>query len=99
MRAIWTRRALADLHALSSHIAEHNPQAADRLRNRLVAAIALLEAYPLSGRAGRVAETRELIVAGTSFVIPYRVRDGQLQILAVLHGAREWPAGDDLDPE
>lgn len=50
-----------------------------------------LLAYPNLGRQGRVRGTRELVVLGTPFVIPYRVKEGRIEILAVLHGARRWP--------
>ena len=50
-----------------------------------------LAAHPHAGRAGRVSGTRELVVSGTSFIAPYRVRGEVVELLAVLHGARQWP--------
>lgn len=35
-------------------------------------------------------DSRELIVSGTPFIIPYTVRNGTLEIIAVLHCARQW---------
>jgi toxin ParE1/3/4 len=32
-----------------------------------------------------------LVVAGTPYVIPYRVRGGKLELLAVFHGRQKWP--------
>jgi len=46
---------------------------------------------PAMGRAGRVAGTRELVVAETPYIIPYRVRGDAVEILRVFHAAREWP--------
>jgi toxin ParE1/3/4 len=43
------------------------------------------------GRPGRVTGTRELVVDGTPYILPYRVRNRVVQILRVLHGARRWP--------
>lgn len=43
------------------------------------------------GRAGRVAGTRELVVADTPYIIPYRVRGDAVEILRVFHAARKWP--------
>jgi toxin ParE1/3/4 len=43
------------------------------------------------GRPGRVPGTRELVVSDTPFILPYRVRDSAVEILAVFHGARQWP--------
>ena len=46
---------------------------------------------PDAGRAGRVPGTRELIIGGTPFILPYRVKDDTLQVLRVLHSSRKWP--------
>ena len=42
------------------------------------------------GKAGRVAKTRELVVAGTPYIVIYRVKDNRLEILRIFHGARQW---------
>jgi toxin ParE1/3/4 len=34
--------------------------------------------------------TRELVVAGTPYIIPYRLRRDRLELLAVLHGRQKW---------
>jgi plasmid stabilization system protein ParE len=39
---------------------------------------------------GRIPDTRELVVVDTPFIVPYRVRDGDVEILAVFHSARQW---------
>jgi len=41
------------------------------------------------GRPGRVPETRELVIQ--PYIVAYRVKGGIVQILRVLHSAREWP--------
>jgi plasmid stabilization system protein ParE len=35
--------------------------------------------------------TRELVVANTPYLVPYRVRNNVVEILRVFHGARKWP--------
>jgi len=87
----WTRPALRDLAEISEYIARHDPKAASRTVLRVREACRRLTAMPESGRPGRVPETRELVVSGTAFVVPYRIRDGEAELLAVLHGARRWP--------
>ena len=46
---------------------------------------------PGLGRPGRVPGTRELIVSGTRYIVPYRVKEDVVQIITVLHGAQKWP--------
>lgn len=48
-------------------------------------------ADPGLGRAGRVPETRELVIPDTPYLVPYTVRADVVEIHAVLHGARKWP--------
>jgi plasmid stabilization system protein ParE len=47
--------------------------------------------HPDLGRAGRVRGTRELLIAGTPYIVAYRVVGNRLRILSVIHSARRWP--------
>jgi toxin ParE1/3/4 len=85
-------RALANLNAEAEYIARDNPPAAARVVQTIRKSIDLLQRYPALGRPGRVAGTRELVVSGTPYIVPYRVRDNEVQILRVFHGARKWPS-------
>lgn len=94
MRIVWSPEAVDDLVSLRAYIAEENPAAARRIALRIVAAIEeTLPANPEIGRPGRVPGTRELVVTGTRFIVPYRVRGRTIQVLRVYHGARRWPEG------
>jgi addiction module RelE/StbE family toxin len=87
----WTAPALADLDLIQDYIAERNPPAASKLINDILDRTdKLLSVNPEIGRAGRVTGTRELILVGTSYVVAYRLKE-TVEILAVMHGAREWP--------
>lgn len=88
MRIAWTRPALRDLPAIWAYVAQDKPDAAARLVACLKEAADLLSEQPHIGRAGRIAETRELVVSGTPYILVYRVRAGRVQILAALHGMR-----------
>lgn len=92
MEIFWQAHALADLRALQAYIAKDNPKAARQTARRLVAAVEALADTPTMGRPGRIVSTRELIVAGTPCIVPYRVRGGAIEILRVLHAARKWPS-------
>ena len=91
MRVRWLRRALANLEAEANYIAEDDPAAARRMVQRIFRAVELLKKNPAIGRPGRVLGTRELVVGGTPYILPYRVRGEAVEILRFFHGARKWP--------
>jgi plasmid stabilization system protein ParE len=43
------------------------------------------------GRPGRVAGTRELIVSGLPYILPYVESAGVVTILRVMHTSMKWP--------
>ncbi|MBK9169933.1 MAG: type II toxin-antitoxin system RelE/ParE family toxin [Bryobacterales bacterium] len=47
--------------------------------------------HPGIGRPGRVPTTRELVVPGTPYLIPYRVHDRQVELIGIFHGRQKWP--------
>ena len=81
-----------NLIALREHIQKDSELNAAVVATRLLRAIELLEAQPAMGRPGRVLGTRELVVPGTPYLVPYRVRLDRLEIIAVFHGKQKWPA-------
>ena len=91
MTVVWSPRAIGHLADLRAYIASENPGAAARAATTLLAAVDRLAAMPNLGRPGRVSGTRELVVPGTQYVIPYRVRGERLEIIAVFHGRQRWP--------
>jgi toxin ParE1/3/4 len=80
------------LNAEAEYIAPDKPRAAARIVQTIHETVDLLRRHLNLGRAGRVSGTRELVVSGTPYVVPYRVRDDEIQILRVFHGARKWPS-------
>ncbi|NES03011.1 MAG: type II toxin-antitoxin system RelE/ParE family toxin [Okeania sp. SIO2F4] len=91
MKIIWTRLALEDINNAYEYIVANNPDVALDTIERIESSINRLLQYPEMGRLGQVVGTRELVVTGTPFIVPYRVRGDRLEILAVIHGARKWP--------
>lgn len=91
MIVVWAPRAIAHLTQLRAFIAHENPGAADRMATALLSAVDRLADLPNIGRPGRVPGSRELVVSGTPYVIPYRVRGERLEIIAVFHGRQRWP--------
>lgn len=92
MKVRWTKPALHDLEAIGDTIErEHSAAAAARIITTILERTDTLTRFTRAGRPGRVRGTRELVVSGTPFVAPYRLRDMDIEILAVFHGARQWP--------
>ncbi|MDP3255565.1 MAG: type II toxin-antitoxin system RelE/ParE family toxin [Bosea sp. (in: a-proteobacteria)] len=91
MKIVWTRRALREIDQAFAFVAQDNPAAASALVQAIEARAAVLADHPDIGRPGRVDGTRELVLSGFPFILPYRVRDGRIEILAVFHTSRAWP--------
>ncbi len=92
MRIVWSVEAIDDLEALRAYISADSPKAAREMALRIVSAVEdLLDAHPEIGRPGRVAGTRELVIAKTPYIVPYRVDPGVVSVLRVFHAARRWP--------
>jgi toxin ParE1/3/4 len=45
----------------------------------------------MSGRPGRVPGTRELVISNFPFVAAYSIEKERIVILAIYHGAQQWP--------
>ena len=91
MKLRYTRPALADLDEARSYIAERSPGAGAAMAIRIRKAIDGLTLFPDRGRPGRISGTRELVIPATPFIVAYRVGDGHIDVLAIMHGARSWP--------
>lgn len=89
MTVRWSPTALPDLESLHSYISEENPAAALATVDHVIAGIDALGRNPELGRKGRVAGTRELVIA--PYVIAYRARKSTIHVIAIIHGARRWP--------
>jgi toxin ParE1/3/4 len=93
MQIKWFGDAIADLVEIRNYIANDKPQTAKDVANRIRSSVDMLKDNPGMGRAGRVPNTKELVVDGLPYIVPYRVKGNVVQILRVLHGALEWPEG------
>ncbi len=90
-RLEYAARYFRRLEDIRERIAEDNPEAAMRVVLRIRAVVQRLATTPALGRPGRVAGTRELVVPGTPYIVPYRITGDIVQIITVLHSAQRWP--------
>jgi len=91
MEVVWLDEALQDLKEIGRYIAEDNPASAYRVLTKIEASTHSLQHHPQLGRPGRVSKTRELVVPGLPYIIPYYVNRQEVRILAVMHTSRKWP--------
>ncbi len=96
MNIKFARRAESDLDAIYQYIAQDNPTNADRVIQRIVQAIAVLENFPLLGRDGQVEGTREFSIVRLPYLAVYRIVDEtELRVLTIIHTARQYPPIDE----
>lgn len=88
----WTQKATRQLDQAHDFIAlASGEEIASRITLQIAASVQQLATFPMSGRAGRVAGTRELVIAHTPFLVAYTVKKARIVVLAVYHGAQQWP--------
>jgi len=102
MRLVWTEPAVASLQAIRDYIAQDSAFYASLFVERLVHAAEALHDLPERGRVvpeAGTASIRELLFQ--HYRIIYRTHDDLVEILAIVHGARDlslmprppWEAG------
>ena len=91
MRIRWLREALRNLDDEATHIAADDAAAARLVVKRILDAVSILAEQPGLGRPGRAPGTRELVVAKTRDIVPYRVQGKTVEILRVFHTSRRLP--------
>jgi toxin ParE1/3/4 len=85
----WTPQALDDLEAICLFIARDAPPIAVVFAERAFSATDRLAEFPRSGRVVPeldVEEIREIILGNYRLI--YRIREDEVQVLTVHHGAR-----------
>ena len=89
----WLAQALRNLDEQAEYLSGENPAAAEALVKRIHEAVGRLQTNPAMGRPGRIHGTRELVVPGTPYIIPYRgtPRLNRVEILRVFHSSRRLP--------
>ena len=86
---IKTPEAEKDLEDIGLYIAQDNPAAAYKIIDKIEDTYFLLAEFPLIGRMRPdIAEDARSFAVG-SFIILYRVIDGGIEIVRVVHGARD----------
>ncbi|MDR2892459.1 MAG: type II toxin-antitoxin system RelE/ParE family toxin [Deltaproteobacteria bacterium] len=91
MRVRWLRAANANLDSAVSYVAKENPDAAQTMYAYIRRRVAELAKHPETGRPGRVFGTRELVIERYPYIVPYRIRGCEVQIIRVFHTSQRLP--------
>jgi addiction module RelE/StbE family toxin len=92
MKVEWTLNAIEHLANIYEHIATNSPFYAKRMVDEIISRSEQIAEHPLSGRMVPEyddADIRELIEP--PYRIIYRIKTNQVDVLAVIHGARHLP--------
>ncbi len=90
MKIVWSQPALNDLENIRAYIARDSDFYATRFLQRLIQSVDCLESLPLAGR--KVPEVssesiREILFR--NYRVVYRISNERVDVLAVIHGARD----------
>jgi plasmid stabilization system protein ParE len=90
VKVLWTDSAVAQLQAIHDYVAQTSPDYAVRIIDRLTRRSIQIAAFPNSGRMVPEFERNEIreVIEGRYRII-YLVEATQVQVLAVIHGARD----------
>ena len=91
---IWLGEAKRERNRILARIRRENRRAALRIGDELFTQTARLARLPFIGRPGRVPDTRELSINRTPYLVIYRLAEGAVHILRVLHSRQQWPQPD-----
>jgi toxin ParE1/3/4 len=93
VRIEWSPWALQDRDRIFDYyeIDQANARAAVMVDERIDNQVDVLIDHPEFGRPGRVADTRELVISKTPYLVAYRILGDTVRILRVLHSRQLWP--------
>lgn len=91
MRLRWTPASADDLDAIGDYLGKHLPSFAQSTIHEIYQAILALRSTPYRGRAGREEGTRELVLPRLPYIVVYRVKENDVEILHIFHCAQRRP--------
>lgn len=91
MRVKWLQTAIKSFDKAMTYIAKEDEEAAQKTSDYIKARVEGLIEQPYQGRPGRIFGTKELVIDKHPFIIPYRVKGEELQILRVFHTSQKPP--------
>lgn len=84
-------QAERDVYDVMSYIGQRNPRAALRWQDEIYATFAMIGSMPGIGTARETPQLKTQMFPKDGYLIFYRVYEDGVEILRVLHAARDWP--------
>jgi toxin ParE1/3/4 len=91
MRLRWTPAAADDLESIGNYLAQHLPSFAHSTILEIYQTVLTLRTTPYRGRIGREEGIRELVLPRLPYIVVYRVKENDVEILHIYHGAQHRP--------
>jgi toxin ParE1/3/4 len=91
VRIRWTLAAAADLEHIKDYLTEHYPHLAQSTVLELYETVRSLNASTLRGRMGRETGTRELVLTRLPYIVAYRLKEQDVEVLHIYHTAQWRP--------
>jgi toxin ParE1/3/4 len=90
MKLRVTPRALANIIEIAEYIREHNPAAAQRVRDAIYQSLQILILFPRVGRRQKAAGVRRFVVRRYGYLVYYIVDEAaeEIVVLNVKHPSR-----------
>ncbi len=82
---------MADLEEISDYLVAASPQTWEHLLQRLEHLTDALQDFPLMGKMGLVAGTREFVLAGTPYILVFQLKGDAIVIVSVRDGRMPLP--------
>jgi len=89
VQIIWSQNAITQLVSIRDYIADENPSAAFSVAAKILEAGNTLEVFPNRGRPNQMTDIRELVIVGTPYILVYRAKENEVEILTVWHSAQD----------
>jgi len=85
----WAPLARADIERMLRSHALHDTEAGIDIQDRILASARFLAAVPAAGPVSVRGDRRKWRVAGTKYILFYRITGDHIRILRVPHGAQD----------
>jgi toxin ParE1/3/4 len=89
MRIRWTPAAAGDLRQINDYLKDHHPHYRLPTVRKVYLAVQSLKEWPHLGRSGREEGTRELMFPPLPYVAVYRLKEQEIEVLRIYHGAQD----------